>query len=156
MKNEIHVKISEVKTGRAGDRLKATLGSCVGIAFLWKEKGLFGLAHCLLPFSEGAQTDLGAKYVPQAIDSLVKIMKLEHIDAKKIEVIIAGGGNMLAQLSCHNSNNIGDQNIEAARKFLKSAGFFISHESVGGNEGRQIFIDCDSGIVEIQKIQSSI
>ena len=36
--NDIHVNIAEVKIGKNGDILKATLGSCVGIAFLWKAK----------------------------------------------------------------------------------------------------------------------
>ena len=151
-KYEIHVNIAEVKTGKSDDMLKATLGSCVGIAFLWKEKGIYGLAHCLLPESTEQNFGIGAKYVTQAIPSLIALMKIDKSDVRKIEVILAGGGNMMAQLSAHNQNHIGTQNIEAARKNLKAQGFRIKREEVGGVEGRQIFIDCISGEVEVVKL----
>lgn len=151
-KHEIHVNISEVKIGRSNDILKATLGSCVGIGFLWKEKGLFGLAHCLLPESQGTSFMIGAKYVTQAIPSLMALMKIDICESRKIEVVLTGGGNMMAQLSCQNQNNIGIQNIVSARKNLKAQGFNIKREDVGGIEGRQIFIDCTTGDIEIFKL----
>lgn len=151
-KNDIHVNIGEVKIGRANDILKATLGSCVGIGFTWKEKGLFGLAHCLLPECQGTNYVIGARYVTQAIPSLMLLMKIDSSESRKIEVVLAGGGNMMAQLSCQNLNNIGMQNIEAARKYLKAQGFQIKREDIGGMEGRQIFIDCTTGGIEILKL----
>lgn len=153
-RHEIHVNIGEVKIGKSNDLLKATLGSCVGIAFVWKEKGLYGLAHCLLPESADQNFGIGAKYVTQAIPSLMALMKIDKSVTRKIDVIIAGGGNMMAQLSCQNQNNVGMCNIEAARKNLKAQGFHIRREDVGGIEGRQIFIDCESGEIEILKLQT--
>lgn len=151
-RNEIHVNIGEVKIGKADDILKATLGSCVGIAFLWKEKNLYGLAHCLLPVSADVTFSIGAKYVNQAIPSLVALMKLEAKNFKKIEVVLAGGSNMMAQLSCKNKNNVGKQNMEAARINLEKLGFYIKREDLGGEVGRQIFIDCKTSDVQIIKL----
>ena len=128
------------------------MGSCVGIGFMWKEKGLFGLAHCLLPENQGTNLVIGAKYVTQAIPSLMLLMKIDISESRKIEVVLTGGGNMMAQLSCQNLNNIGMQNVEAARKNLKAQGFQIKREDVGGMEGRQIFIDCTTGGIEILKL----
>lgn len=151
-KQEIHVNISEVKIGRTNEILKATLGSCVGIGFIWKEKGLFGLAHCLLPEYQDTTFVIGAKYVTQAIPSLMTLMKIDISESRKIEVVLTGGGNMMAQLSRQNQNNIGMLNVEAARKSLKAQGFHIKREDVGGMEGRQIFIDCTTGGIEILKL----
>lgn len=152
-RNEIHVNIGEVKLGKSGDILKATLGSCLGLAFLWREQNLFGLAHCLLPQREGTSFEITAKYVSQAIPSLIALMKIKEEDRPKIEVVLAGGGNLMFQLMQQNTNQIGLQNIETAKNVLKAQGFRIKREDVGGQEGRQIFIDCTSGEVEIVKLQ---
>lgn len=149
---DIHVKIGEVKISGPGNRLKATLGSCVGIAFLWKKEKLFGLAHCLLPSSEVIHPEIGAKYVPQAIISLLKLMKIEKCNYKEVDVVLAGGGNMLAQLSISNLNQVGELNSKAAREILNSLGFSIIMEDLGGTQGRQIFIDCTEATIEINKI----
>ncbi len=152
-KNEIHVKIGEVKVGRVGDLLKATLGSCVGIAFLWKEKGVCGLAHCLLPESHENTNMIGAKFVNQAIPSLMVLLKIKPENISEIEVHIAGGGNMMFQLSQRNIDHVGKQNVTAAQNKLKELGFKIKTSDVGGDEGRQIYVDCSSGDVRINRLQ---
>lgn len=152
-KNEIHVKIGEVKVGRVGDILKATLGSCVGIAFLWKEKGVCGLAHCLLPETNENKNVISAKFVNQAIPSLMALLKIKPENISEIEVHIAGGGNMMFQLSQRNTNHVGVQNAAMAQKLLKDLGFKIKTSDLGGDNGRQIFVDCTSGDVRVERLQ---
>ena len=55
MSREYHVKIGELRRGRTGEVLKTTLGSCVGIAILWKARGRYALAHCLLAESPSSR-----------------------------------------------------------------------------------------------------
>lgn len=154
--NDIHVKIAEVKIGKNGDILKATLGSCVGIAFLWKAKAVFGLAHCLLPEANTPTTLIGAKYVSQAVPSLMAILKIKPENVKEIEVHIAGGGNMMPQLSRSNTDHIGIQNIAAAKKYLEMYGFKIRSADTGGEEGRQIILDCTTETVSVSKLLKAI
>ncbi len=146
--NEIHVKIAEVKTGSNGDLLKATLGSCVGIAFVWKERNICGLAHCFLPETETDQHLVGAKYVNQAILSLMKLMDIKKIDVRKIEVYIAGGGNMMNRLLKSNNSQVGKFNAEAAIKYLDYYGFRIKDSMIGSPSGSKILVNCDTGEVE--------
>lgn len=153
MINDVHVKISEVKTGFPGDRLRAVLGSCIGIAFIWRARGVCGLAHCLLPETKDLPVFLNAKYVNHAIPALISMMKIQSENIPDIEVHIAGGGNMMSQLSRHNVDDIGKMNIDSARKFLTGAGFKIMSEDVGGFQGRQIFLDCNEGSVNILPIE---
>lgn len=156
-KSDIHVKIGEVKVGKSGDILKATLGSCVGIAFVWKKKNIYGLAHCLLPESVESDFKISAKYVSQAVPSLMALLKIKKEDIDEIEVYFAGGGNMMSQLSKRNVDHIGTLNIEAARKYLKLNGFKFKELDSGGEVGRQIFVNCTSGEVYVNrfdKIQS--
>jgi chemotaxis protein CheD len=154
--NEIHVKIGEVKIGKSGDLLKTVLGSCVGIAFVWKEKGLFALAHCLLPEAYGPTSVIGAKFVSQAVPSLMALLKVKPENIKEIEVSIAGGANMMSQLSRKNVDHIGSLNLAAAKKYLELNGFKFREIDVGGEEGRQMFIDCTSGQVTVLKFQKAI
>lgn len=155
-KHDIHVKIGEIKTGRAGDILKATLGSCVGIAIIWKEKNIAGLAHCLLPQSPVPLNEIGAKYVNQAVASLKALLKITPENVHEVCVFIAGGGNMMAQLTNKNTDHIGIQNIKAARENLKLSGFAYKELEVGGDEGRQMIVDCDSGTVSIIRFERSL
>lgn len=149
---EHYVKIGEVKTGKDPMILKATLGSCVGIALLWKSKGLYGLAHCLLPESPLPSNSIGAKYVSQAVPSLIAMMRIRPEDVSEIEVVVAGGGNMMAQLSRVNSDHIGSQNTKAALKYLAAHGLKIKKIDVGGEEGTQIVVDCSTGAVSVLKL----
>ncbi len=153
--NEIHVKIGEVKVGHSGDILKATLGSCVGIAFIWKKKGIFGLAHCLLPEAYAPSFDISAKFVSQAVPSLMVLLKITNKDIKEIEVFYAGGGNMMSQLARKNVDHVGLLNIAAVKKYLSEQGFRYKELDVGGEVGRQILVDCNSGEVTVHRFQKS-
>ncbi|MDD4974150.1 MAG: chemotaxis protein CheD [Bacteriovorax sp.] len=153
--NDVHVKIGEVKVGIHGDLLKTTLGSCVGIAFVWKKKDLYALAHCLLPEAYEPTSVLGAKFVSQAIPSLMALLKVKPEDIKDIEVYIAGGANMMSQLSRKNVDHIGTLNLAAAKKYLVLNGFKFSEIDVGGEEGRQMLVDCNSGQVSVSRFQKA-
>lgn len=153
---DIHVKIGEVKIGRSGDILKATLGSCVGIAFIWRRKGVMGLAHCLLPDAPAETSNIGAKFVSQAVPSLMALLKIKPDDVKEIEVFYAGGGNMMTQLSKRNVDHIGLLNIAAAKKYLSAKGFKYKELDVGGEVGRQIFVNCTSGDVYVNRFEKAV
>jgi chemotaxis protein CheD len=139
---EIHVKIAEVHTGTEGVVLRATLGSCIGIAFIWREKKRCGLAHCFLPETTTEQNLLGAKYVNQAIISLMKIMKIKKSDVKDIEVYLAGAGNMMSKILKSNRSQIGKNNEASARKHLDLLGLKIKEARLGYNSGSRIRVDC--------------
>ena len=150
-RNQIHVKIGEVKTGGGTDILKATLGSCVGIAFLDRQSGRYGLAHCLLPDDPAAVLTLSAKYVTHAIPALIELMKLKSEDLKRIEVYLAGGGNMMEQLNRRNPRHIGQLNFEMAEKILKKMGIEVAGSLKGGDQACSILVDCESGTVEMKR-----
>lgn len=152
-KNEIHVQIGEIKIGQKGDLLRTVLGSCVGIAFLWKKKGKYALAHCLLPETSEEIFENSAKYVNEAVPSVIKLLNLSTKDMNEIEVFIAGGGNMMPYLIGKNIDHVGILNIKAAKKYLEISGLKFSELDVGGDGGRQMFVDCNTGEVTVKKIQ---
>lgn len=147
--NEIYVKIGEVKVGHKGDILKATLGSCIGIAFIWKKKQIYGLAHCLLPETHENTFLIGAKFVNQAIKSLIALLKIKEESFPELEVHIAGGGNMMGDIVRKEGTHIGNLNIEAVRKYLKEYKLKIKSEDLGGLSGRQIILDCSKETIQV-------
>lgn len=153
--HEIHVNIGEVKLGKKGDMLRATLGSCVGIAFVWKEKGIMGLAHCLLPEASESSFVLSAKYVSQAVPSLIALLKVRAEDVGNIDAYIAGGGNMMSQLARRNVDHIGNLNIAAAKKYLRIHGIRFKEIDIGGDVGHQIFVDGSTWNVSVTRLQKA-
>src|SRR5471032_124955 len=89
------VAMGQLSVGTHEEQLQALLGSCIGIGFIWKKGGCCGLAHCLLPESPEPTDALGARYVSQAVPSLLRLMGACVADYPDIEVILAGGATML-------------------------------------------------------------
>jgi hypothetical protein len=87
-----HVGMGQLSVGTPGQQLQALLGSCIGIGFLWKNGPCCGLAHCLLPEAPGADGFLGApnaRYVSQAVPSLLRLMGVREADYADIDVVLA-------------------------------------------------------------------
>ena len=152
MSNLLNVHIGEVKTGREGDVLQALLGSCVGIGFLYKERGIFGLAHCLLSESPDKNFAIGGRYVDQAIFSLLTLMKIEQNEVRNIHAVIAGGGNMTKSGDADPKKLVGAINSSFTKKQLRKRRIKILHEDFGGMLGRKIIIDCAKGEYQIKHI----
>lgn len=150
-----HVKIAEVKIGSTGDVLKAVLGSCVGIAFVWKERNLCGLAHCFLPEGDDKIHEISARYVNQGIVSLMILMKIKKEDIPNIEVYITGGSNMMNQLIKNNRGQIGKHNSDSTAKWLAHHGFKVKRSDLGLDRGVKIYVDCTSGEVTFVRLEDS-
>jgi len=145
-----HVGIGELKIGGRTEQLKALLGSCVGIALLWKKRGRCGLAHCLLPEAGAPQSEPGARYVSHAVPSLLRLMGATAADYADIVVVVAGGGMMLE--ACSSRFQIGQQNADAACKYLRLYGLTVLECRVGGKTGRTLTVDCATCEYQIQDL----
>lgn len=128
------------------------MGSCVGIAFYWPEKRSGALAHCLLPDAPEPSTQINARYVSQAIPSLMALLKIREADIAQIRVCVAGGANMMPQQPRAGGYEVGARNIETALSLLSEKGFQVRRVEVGGEKGRQIQIDCDSGEFTVKEL----
>lgn len=152
MTEKLHVTIGQVKTGKPGQSLNAILGSCVGVGFLFAERKLYGLAHCLLSKSKTEAKELTGRHVDSAIASLTSMMNITSSDRKKVRVFLAGGANMTMPKDTDPKRLVGSVNASFALKAVKEAGFRIQHDDLGGFYGRQVTIDCDEGTYKISQI----
>ena len=141
-----HVKIGEVVLGEEGDVLTANLGSDLGLLFVWSDKKLFGMAHCLLPESPTGLLILSGRFVSQAIPSLIEVMGINSENLNQIEVHIMGGGG-------DHANPIARKNIEAAEIYLGAFGFRIKSVDVGGKFARHMIVDCSANSVHVVPLE---
>ncbi len=120
-------------SGRAGDEIVAIgLGSCIGLAMIDRDAGVAGLAHVVLPESQGKPGPAG-KFADLAIPELVSKMVQAGAVKRRLEAVLIGGARMF---SVGASMDIGARNAAAVREALKQAGIRIRTEEVGGNPGR--------------------
>lgn len=141
MVTTLDVHIGEVKVAKNGENLRAILGSCIGIGLIWKQKGICGLSHCLLPKNPSAEFELGGRYVDQAVQSLIKMMDISILDKKKIDAVVVGGGNMTCPDATDETKLVGTSNFRAAVSEVEKQGITIVHAEGGGNLGRRITLD---------------
>lgn len=144
------VGMGEVKVGSQNDVLKATLGSCIGIAFLWASQHRYGLAHCLLPAEPEQDMRISARYVDRGILSLLRLMGIRKRDYPEIEVVVTGGARMYCHE--HDGKHVGRLNAEAAKRCLRQYGLAVKRSETGGQLGRQIVIHCKEAAVTITEL----
>ena len=120
-------------SGNVGDELVAIgLGSCIGLALVDRAANVAGLAHVVLPESQG-KTEPKAKFADLAVPDLLERVVAAGAVKRRLEAILIGGARMF---SVGASLDIGARNAEAVRDALDKEGIRISAEEVGGNRGR--------------------
>ena len=142
------------------------LGSCVGVALYDERKNIGGLAHIMLPDST-AMTKKGkpGRYADTAIEAMVEEMERLGSHRKDIKARMAGGACMFTIPGATNPRNvpgpclgmqIGERNIEAAKKALKKLNIPIAAEDIGGDYGRTLRFDISDGSVTISSIKHGV
>lgn len=154
--NDIHVRMCELKIGSGNDVLRAILGSCVGIGLLWRARGLYALAHCLLPESPQVSSGDDAKYVTGAVPALLSMMALDRAHEAEVDAVIAGGACMVQHATPPRHGLIGEQNVRMAQHLLAKTRIRIVHVEVGGESGRQLVIDCAQHQFAVKTIARAI
>ncbi|MFN3383322.1 MAG: chemotaxis protein CheD [Archaeoglobaceae archaeon] len=138
---ELVVGIGEAKIAKSGVLKTIGLGSCVAIAIYETKLKVAGLAHAMLPKSNGLKT---AKFVDSAVEIMLDSLLSTGCDKKNMVAKIAGGAQIFKHLTLENLQ-IGERNVEAVRTELKSNGIRIVSEDVGGTLGRTVYLYASDG-----------
>lgn len=148
MKSIINVHIGKLEVASGDVQLQTILGSCIGIGIFWKKRNLYGLAHCLLAESPSKEFIDGAKYVDQAIQSLIQRMSI--VDPTQVRAVVVGGGSMTRYGADDKSVPIGDLNTMSAELQLRANRIRIVKQDTGGISGRKFIINCSDGQFDIR------
>lgn len=135
------------------------LGSCVGVVLYDATSKIAGMVHVMLPTSNLARTsDFNpCKYADTGVDHLLRAVINSGASLPKLRAKIAGGAQMF-QFSSSSSEmmRIGPRNVEAVRERLESHHIPLISEDCGGNSGRTIEFNPDSGKLMIKTVNKSI
>jgi chemotaxis protein CheD len=155
----IKVGMADLNIAEGGAVLKTTgLGSCVGLTLFDPLIRIGGLAHIMLPTSEIAregQLNI-AKYADTAIPELVQRMKSKGGATSRMVAKMAGGAQMFAFMGGLDTMRIGPRNVEATKKALEYYSIPLIAEDTGGNFGRTVELDSQTGVLSIRSVQSGV
>ncbi|WP_425425361.1 chemotaxis protein CheD [Vulcanibacillus modesticaldus] len=152
--NVVKVRMADLNTIGAPARIRTTgLGSCVGIVLFDVKQKVGGMAHIMLPSSEIAKDNQflnRAKYADTAVPLLFE--KMLSIGASKENIVakLAGGSQMFQFNTSNDMLRIGPRNVEASKLALSNIGIPLIAEDTGGNIGRTIELDTQTGILHIK------
>jgi len=143
---ETNVGMGQVVVAKGPGRLGAVLGSCVGVTLYHPRLRIGALAHVVLPCSNG-QTSNPGKYADTAVAHLLDVLRQQGVGPAGLVAKLAGGAMMFGSSG---AIQIGRDNIQATSNALKAAGVRVAAQDVGGQKGRRISLDCQTGRLTIQ------
>ena len=138
---ETLVGMGQLAAGGTPKRIKAVLGSCIGLAIYHPRLKMGVMAHIVLPDSAGRGGAPG-KFADTAVPEMLKLLKELAAPAHGLTARLAGGANMFGGSG---PLQIGDANAEAVARALKSVGIRVAGQDIGGTKGRRVAFDCTSG-----------
>ena len=150
---QINVRIADYAVAESGSVLITNgIGSCVAIVLYERVAKIGALAHILLPHSSlTAVHEPPAKSATAALPLMVRRMR-ELNGSGEIQARLVGGASMFAQLLVPGSRSLGSRNILAARAACAAANIPVVAEDVGGDHGRSVVFEIDSGSLLVKSI----
>ena len=137
----IQVGIADMNIARAPDTLRTSgLGSCVGVVLYDLSQKQAGMAHIMLRDSCLARQQ-----------SLKAGSPYWTLKAK-----LAGGGQMFKAYGAGQLMRIGPRNVEAVKRHLHALEIPIVAADVGGNSGRTIQFNPETGELVIRTVNKGI
>jgi chemotaxis protein CheD len=151
---EIFLQPGEYHVGDASCRIRTLLGSCVSIT-LWHPKRQIGaMSHFVLASRLHAAADeLDARYGDEALTLMLRDLAAQHVAAEDCQAKLFGGGNMFPKQARAKRRNVGEQNGEAAREFLRVHGIPLVSQSLYGVGHRTIIFDVNTGHVWSRQVK---
>ena len=129
------VRMGEIEVSkRTGEELVARgLGSCIGLAVIDLSSGVAGMAHIVLPESNGSGNEPG-KFADTAVPALIAQVQKAGAVTRRLDAVLAGGARMFEL----GEMDIGARNAAAVKVGLARAGLRIRAAETGGNRGRTL------------------
>jgi chemotaxis protein CheD len=120
------------------------LGSCIGLALVDRRMRVAGLAHVVLPQSQGNAPENPNKFADLAVPGILS--ELRALGARRLEAVIVGGASMFAA-----NLEVGRRNEAAVRELLVRERIPVVAAATGGSRGRTIRIDAAAGTVTVRE-----
>jgi chemotaxis protein CheD len=143
---EILVGMGQIAVGQSPQRMRAILGSCIGVALYHPGRKTGVMAHVVLPDSAG-RAGIPGKFADTAVPQMLELLRKQGMPTYGLTAKLTGGANMF---NGSGPLQIGDANAVAVAAALKKVGIRVTAQEVGGTHGRRVDFDCASGEMIVQ------
>jgi chemotaxis protein CheD len=131
------------------------LGSCIGVSCYDPQAKVSGMAHILLPSSDGKRVEERepARFADTGIDLLMTRLTAAGAVPRRLVVKVAGGAAVLGPANAEKFK-IGTRNAEAITERLKKHGLKPVAEDLGGTKGRTLEMHPGTGKTYVRTASS--
>jgi chemotaxis protein CheD len=153
------VDIAMMKVARAPEQLYSLgLGSCIGVAIYDPAVKVGGLIHILLPTCQGFENGnhVKTKFADSGITELVEALVRAGASKARMRAKMAGGASMFITNGTSSVHEVGKRNIQSSRDTLKRLGVELVAHDTGGNKGRTIYFDIETGQLTIKTVDKTV
>lgn len=150
------IRPNNLAVGRNEDEIMArALGSGIVVCLYDEENKAGGMVYTLFPDSGTDMKflpDERLKYVDSALERLTDEVVKAGAEREKLWAKVVGGAQIFRFSDGREQENIGRQNVVAARAWLKEHQIPIKTEDTGNNFGRTVRFQIEDGKVEIELV----
>jgi chemotaxis protein CheD len=137
--------------------LMTVVGSCVSACIRDSIYGIGGMNHFLLPahtpstYGKWERTSVSAacRYGNFAMENMINEILKHGGQRQNLEVKLFGGGRIVANMS-----NIGQQNIDFVKNYIRMEGLTLLAEDLGDIYPRKIVFFPSNGRVRVKKLRA--
>ncbi len=153
---EIYLHPGQMYVSREPVQISMILGSCAGVCLYDRCRAIGGATHYMLPQWAGPGTP-STRYGDVALDVLLKQFHEHGSGPKDLEAKIFGGACMFEVFRAENGSDdhIGSRNVNMALQAFSRLGIAIAARDTGGENGRKIKMQSDTGSVAVSVIRNS-
>lgn len=133
------------------------IGSCIAVAMYDNILKIGGVVHVMLPEAFDIKQICGSpgKYAETGVKYLLELLEKKGSDKKNLLVKIVGGAEMFSPLEDF-EKTVGYDNICCVKSVLQKMNMKLIAEDIGGNKGRSIEFDLQSGIIKVSFLGEEI
>ncbi len=130
------------------------LGSCVAACIMDPIAMVGGMNHFMLPVKQGERDPdvfFAARYGAAAMEYLIN--NLLHLGAQRDRLVAKafGGGKVMRGMS----TDVGGQNVDFVREFLRNEDIPLWSEDMGGPHPRKVYFFPHTGQVLVKRMEST-
>lgn len=130
------------------------LGSCVAACIMDPIAMVGGMNHFMLPVKQGERDPdvfFAARYGAAAMEYLIN--NLLHLGAQRDRLVAKafGGGRVMRGMS----TDVGGQNVDFVREFLRNEDIPLWSEDMGGPHPRKVYFFPHTGQVLVKRMEST-
>ncbi|HVN95005.1 MAG TPA: chemotaxis protein CheD [Syntrophorhabdaceae bacterium] len=147
----IYLKPGEIYISDKPVIVSTILGSCIALTIFNKRLKVGGICHAQLPTNPSSDVENTFRYVDSSIFYMIRKFEMMGITKDEMVVKLMGGADVLDPARA-NRSTVGQKNVETALNVIKSHQLILAASHVGGELGRKIHFDTDTGEVLLKRI----